>query len=126
LIDVFGKEGEIAEHIFDSCGIDDNIDRKGKRKDELVLMRRRCVLLTSDELFVREEKKKQDKIDAAARKEQERIERANRLQYTKNLNEQKKQQRQEMKAHREIENQKKAEARLLKACLNMNKSSSSS
>ena len=64
-------QGELFEKDFEDCGIDDNIGKKGKPKDELVVCRRRCLILTNEQFYQREMKKIEDKriaIEEAAKK----------------------------------------------------------
>ena len=76
------NQGEIFEDQFELCGIEDNIQKKGKSIGELVIYRRCGIVLTSDEFFNREMQKIRDevqrkediakrRVEAAQKREQE-------------------------------------------------------
>ena len=96
--------------------IKDNIERLSKkRKDELAVMRRRCIILTNSKFLERKAKKKRDVEDLNIIKlEEKRFNEIKRLNIAK-FNEDKKANREEKKAHDLLEKKRKAEYRLLKA-----------
>jgi hypothetical protein len=114
LKNVFASAGEIDENTFDLCGIDDNIKKKGKRKDELVVFRRRCILLSSDNFIAREEKKAQDKLDEIDRVEQIKINKANEKKRLQEVKDEIKRKKIEANAKRLLDNKRKAEEKRLK------------
>jgi hypothetical protein len=57
LIECFRKNGEILENDFDECNIVNNVLKKGKERNELVMSRRRSVILTNLALIQKENKK---------------------------------------------------------------------
>lgn len=67
------EQGELFEKDFQDCSIDDNIGKKGKPKDELIVCRRRCVILTNEQFYQRELKKKDDKRIATEEAAQRKI-----------------------------------------------------
>lgn len=81
LVQTLRDEGEIFEAIYDNCGILDNIARGGKPKDQLVIMRRRCLILTNNKFYEREiakveiaKQEVQNKIKAREARELKKVE----------------------------------------------------
>ena len=107
LTDFIGSEGEIFEGVFDNCDIIDNIQRKGKRKDELVISRRRCIILTNSNFFQREMDKAENKRLEAERKKKETEEKARKQEEFQRIKERKQLESKAKKDFREREKERK-------------------